>query len=77
MYSNALQTLAFVQYVIEFPAAGGAVVSSKIQCMKLAQLYVLQRNPFAMVLLCNNDNRFFVMPRQTVTFSKRPSTPSR
>jgi hypothetical protein len=41
MYSNALQTLAFVQYVIEFPAAGGAVVSGKVQCMKLSQLYVM------------------------------------
>jgi hypothetical protein len=40
MYSNALQALAFVQYVIEFPAAGGAIVSGKIQCMKLSQLYV-------------------------------------
>ena len=40
MYSNALQTLALVQYVIEFPAAGGAIVGGKIQCMKLAQLCV-------------------------------------
>jgi hypothetical protein len=38
MYSNSLQTLAFVQYVIELPAAGGAIIGGKIQCMKLAQL---------------------------------------
>ena len=41
MYSNSLQTLAFVQYIIEFPGAGGAVVSGKVQCMKLSQLYIL------------------------------------
>lgn len=41
MYSNALQTLAFVQYVVEFPAAGGAIVSGKVQCMKLSQLYIM------------------------------------
>ena len=50
VYSNALQTLAFVQYVIEFPAAGGAVVSGKVQCMKLSQLYVLDETINAIAL---------------------------
>jgi hypothetical protein len=50
LYSNALQTLAFVKYVIEFPAAGGAVVSGKVQCMRLSQLYVMDETINAIAL---------------------------
>ena len=50
MYSNALQTLVSVQYLVEFPAAGGTVVSGKIQPMKINQLYLLDETIRAITL---------------------------
>ncbi len=68
MYSNALQALAFVQYVIEFPAAGGAIVSGKIQSMKLSQLYV----PLSYLWTFKNHFWHLFNGAKTGTSSMRP-----
>jgi hypothetical protein len=50
LYSNALQAIVFVQHLVEFPAAGGAIVSATVQPIKLSQLYVLDETINSIIL---------------------------